>query len=348
MRGGITISQVTIKDIAKHVGVSPTTVSNVINGRNKKVSCDTILKIENAIKALEYVPDFSARSLVSKKSKMIGVIIPQTETHKQFLLENPFYSEIVSGIESKLRAKGYYMMLTGVDKDINYLDVLVNWNLDAVIVLGIYQEGFYEQLKKIKIPVLLIDSYVNDDYFYNLGVDDELGGYMATKYLIDNGHRNIAIITGHIRKDGVAEKRFQGYKRALRESKIFYKDEYVYEDSVSYECGVSAGVNIAKKVGEITAVFATADLIAAGVISSLHTADIRVPETISVIGFDNLFISKMVYPALTTIDQRIFLKGKKSASIILDILDGKGLSIDKDTFLEIEVIRRNSVKDISK
>ena len=326
------------------MGVSPTTVSNVINSRNRKVSSETILKIENAIAELKYVPDFSARSLVSKKSKMIGVVIPQTENYKQLLLENPFYSEVVSGIESKLREKGYYMMLAGVDKDTSYLDVLVNWNLDAVIILGIYQEGFYEQLKKIKIPVLLIDSYINDDYFYNLGIDDEYGGYIATNYLIDKGHRNIAIITGCIRKDGVAEKRFLGYKRALREANIFYKDEYVFEDSVSYECGVIVGGKIAHDIGEITAIFATADLIAAGVISSLHTANIGVPDQISVIGFDNLLISKMVYPSLTTVNQKIFNKGVKAASIILSILDGKSLLNEKNTYMDIEIIERSSVK----
>ena len=340
--------KVTIKDIAKYVGVSPTTVSNVINSRNKKVSAEMILKIENAITELKYVPDFSARSLVLKKSKMIGVVIPQTEDYKQFLLENPFYSEIVSGIESKLREKGYYMMLAGVDKDDSYLDVLVNWNLDAAIILGIYQEGFYEQLKETKLPVLLIDSYIKDDYFYNLGIDDEEGGYIATKYLINKGHHNIAIITGHVKKDGVAEKRFLGYKRALKEANIVYKDEYVFEDSVSYECGVTAGRKIAQEVDEITAIFATADLIAAGAIVSLHTANISVPDQISVIGFDNLSISKMIYPPLTTVNQKIFDKGMKAASIILSILDGKSLSNEKNSYMDIGIIERSSVKERTK
>jgi len=342
--GGVSISQVTIKDIAKHVGVSPTTVSNVINGRNRKVSAETISKIEKAIEELNYVPDFSARSLVSKKSKMVGVIIPQTEEHKQFLLENPFYSEIVSGIESKLREKGYYMMLTGVDKDASYLDVLVNWKLDAAIILGIYKEDFYGQLKKIKIPVLLLDSYVNDDYFYNLGIDDEYGGYLATKYLIDQGHRHIGLITGHIRKDGVAEKRFLGYKKALKEANIFYNDDYVFEDSVSYECGISAGERIAKDKGNLTAIFATADLIAAGLMASLHAAGINVPEDISVMGFDNLSISKMVYPPLTTVNQKIYNKGNEAAQVILNILEGHDQPKDKNKILNIEIIERNSVK----
>ncbi|WP_323985002.1 LacI family DNA-binding transcriptional regulator [Fusibacter ferrireducens] len=339
-------TKVTIKDIAKHVGVSAMTVSNVINKRSSKVSADTVTKIEKAIEELGYVPDYSARSLVSKKSKMIGVIIPQTETHKQFLLENPFYSEIVSGIESKLREKNYYMMLTGVDKDSNYLDVLINWNLDAAIILGIYQEGFYEQLKKINIPVLLIDSYINDGFFYNLGIDDLYGGYIATKYLIEKGHQDIAIITGHLKKEGVAEKRFLGYKKALDEAGIPFNINYVYADSVSYECGITAGQKIIEECQAVTAVFATADLIAAGAIASFHAADIKVPDDISIIGFDNLSISKMTYPLLTTVDQKIFEKGMKAANILMDTLKSSNSKIEKSVILDIEIIERNSVKNM--
>ena len=145
------------------------TVSNVINKKTNKVSPEMVEKIERAIVTLNYVPNYSARSLVSQKSKLIGVVIPQTEEHKQFLLENPFYSEIVSGIESCLREKNYYMLLTGVNKDENYLDALINWNLDAAIILGIYEEGFYEELKRVNIPILLIDSYIHDGFFLQFG-----------------------------------------------------------------------------------------------------------------------------------------------------------------------------------
>ncbi len=140
--------KVTIKDIAALTGVSVTTVSNVINGNSHKTSEETISKIKKVIEEQGYIPNYSARSLVMKQSKLIGVIIPQTEAENQVILENPFYSELVSGIEAKLREKGYYMMLTGVDNDKSYLDVFINWNLDGAIILGIYKEKIYEQLKK--------------------------------------------------------------------------------------------------------------------------------------------------------------------------------------------------------
>ncbi len=335
--------KVTIKDIAKRVGVSPTTVSNVINGRHRKVSSDTIHKINRVIEETKYVPDLSARSLVSRRSKMIGVIIPQTEEHRQFLLENPFYSEIVSGIENKLRANGYYMMLTGVDKDTTELAALSNWNLDALILMGFYKDGLYEQFKSVKVPVLLIDSYIEDEYFHHLGIDDEQGSYLATKHLIDHGHRHIALVSGHLKEDGVADKRYKGYQRALWEHDIPYNPAYVFADSVSYEWGLEAAGAIQGQ-GEITAAFCTADLIAAGVMTGLHGSGLSVPGDISVVGFDNLSISKMTFPALTTVNQEIFDKGQKAAESVLDILN-KGInSVPRNQVLEVSIMERDSVK----
>lgn len=335
------MSKVTIKDIAKRANVSPTTVSNVINGRYQKVSSETIHKINRVIEELNYVPDFSARSLVSKRSRMIGVIIPQTESHRQFLLENPFYSEIVSGIENKLREKGYYMMLTGVDKDTAYLDVLANWNLDAIILMGIYAEGLYDQLKEVKVPVLLIDSYISDDYFYHLRIDDEQGGYLATKHLIDAGHTSIGLVTGEIKENGVAYKRYMGYKRALEENGLNFCDENVIADSVSYDCGISASDRL--KDMDVSAVFCTADLIATGVIAGLQNYGLSVPEDMSVIGFDNLSIGKMIFPSLTTVNQNIFDKGERAAETVLEILN-KGIgSVDKLQLMDISIEERQSV-----
>lgn len=334
------MSKVTIKDIAKYAKVSATTVSNVINGHHKKVSADTIAKINQAIDDLNYVPDFSARSLVSRRSKMIGVIIPQTEEHKQFVLENPFYSELVSGIESTLRENGYYMMLTGVDKDTTYLDVLANWNLDAIILLGIYKEGLYEQLKKVKVPVLLIDSYINDDYFYNIRIDDELGGYMATKYLIEQGHQDIALITGEIRESGVSSKRYKGYLRALNEAGL--AEGHIIENSVSYDCGYEATDKIIDS--KASAVFCTADLIAAGLVAGLHGGGYSVPNDVSVIGFDNLSISKMLYPALTTVNQNIVGKGQLAAQSIIDILKNGEHTVEKTQTMPMDIVVRGSVK----
>lgn len=338
------MKRTTIKDIANAVGVTPAVVSYILNGKEHKVSTETIQKVRAAIKDLNYIPNLTARSLVNNKSNLIGVIIPQTENSSQILLKNPFYSEIISGIELKLRSSGYHMILSGVDKDSSYLDTSVQRNLDGAIIMGIYQEKFYEELKEASMPIVLIDSYITDDYFYRIGIDDELGGYMATKYLIEQGHRDIALVTGSIKRDGVNEKRFLGYKRALHEMNVFYNPDYVFEGTVSYQSGCLAGEVISEKYKNITAVFASADLIALGAMKSFAERGIRIPDDISVIGFDNISTLEYTYPPLTTISQNIFLKGEKSAEMLIDILNDKKENKSKEVILPIELMERNTVK----
>lgn len=340
-------NKVTIKDIANLTGVSVTTVSNVINGNSHKTSEKTIKKINKVIKELNYIPNYSARSLVNKQSKLIGVIIPQTEEENQVILENPFYSELVSGIEAKLREAGYYMILTGIDCDKSYLDVFTNWNLDGAIILGIYKEQFYRELKKIDVPILLVDSYIDDnDHYHKIGIDDEYGGYLATKYLIDAGHRAIALVTGSIRKDGVEEKRFMGYKRAIEEAGIPLNESLLFHGHVDYEYGVEVGKLIGKIKESVTAVFAVADVVAAGVITGLHN-NISVPEEISVMGFDNTSIAKMIVPSLTTVNQNIYEKGVRSSEQLIAVIEGKDTIGKEATMMPLNIVERQSVKKLN-
>lgn len=275
---------------------------------------------------------------------MIGVIIPQTEESSQLLLTNPFYSEIVSGIESKLRMSGYNLILSGVDKGKSYLDTSIQRNLDGAIIMGIYQEQFYDELKKASIPIVLIDSYISDNYFYRVGIDDEYGGYLATKYLIEQGHKDIALVTGSIKQDGVNEKRFLGYKRALSEAGIFYNPDYVYDGNVSYEYGCMAGSSITQLHKKITAVFASADLIALGVIKGAIENGKKVPDEISVIGFDNISTAKYTFPPLTTVGQGITEKGTKAAEVLLNLIEGRGDKESKENILPLQIVERSTVK----
>lgn len=330
----------TIKDIALAANVSPMTVSNVIHGRAAKASAETVERINAAIKELGYTPNLSARALVSNASRMVGVLIPFTENQNALLLDNPFYAEIVSGIETSLRNAGYYMMLAGVGAKGASLDALSSWNVDAMIVLGVYREALYEQLKARNLPTLLIDSYIDDDHFYRLGIDDEQAAFDATSHLIAAGHRDIAVVTGVIRTDGVVERRVAGYRRALEQAGIAPDPALVFSGSVTFGWGQEAASAIAANSG-ITAAFCTADLIAAGVLAGLHRIGRRIPEDVSVMGFDNLSISTMVYPALTTVDQSIGSKGRLAGDIIASILNKRDTA--RDTVVPTAIVERDSV-----
>lgn len=338
------MARATIKDIAQAANVSPMTVSNVLNGRRAKASDDTVERIMAAVKQLDYRPNMSARSLVSNASRMVGVVIPFTETQNQLLLDNPFYAEMISGIESALRANGYYMMLSGVGDEAGQLDTLSHWNMDALIVLGVYREALYEQLRNLALPTLLIDSYIDDAHFYRLGVDDEAAAHRATSYLIERGHSGVALVTGVIRTDGVIERRLAGYKRALKDAGIAFDPARVLSGSVTFDWGAEAAERLAG-LPHTSAAFCTADLIAAGLLAGLHRLGKRIPDDYSVMGFDNLSVSRMVYPALTTIDQSILAKGKLAGTLIAKIL-GKQ-DAPRETFTEVAIVERDSVSDRS-
>lgn len=334
------MARATIKDIALAANVSSMTVSNVINGRRAKASDETVERIMAAVKTLGYRPNMSARSLVSNASRMVGVIIPFTENQNQLLLDNPFYAEMISGIESALRANGYYMMLSGVGESNAQLDTLSHWNMDALIVLGVYREALYERLRELDLPTLLIDSYIDDPAFYRLGVDDEAAAYQATRYLIGKGHSGVALVTGVIRADGVIERRVAGYRRALGEAGIAFDPARILSGSVTFDWGAEAAEQLAALPGT-SAAFCTADLIAAGLLAGLHRLGKRIPEDYSVMGFDNLSISRMVYPALTTVDQSILGKGQLAGRLIAKIL-GKQ-DAPRETFTDITIVERDSV-----
>ncbi|MNO63967.1 HTH-type transcriptional repressor PurR [compost metagenome] len=335
----------TIKDIAKTVGVSCTTVSNVIHGKPGRVSAETIIKINKAIEDLNYVPNMSARSLVSNSSKVIGVINHIVTTRDKNFMEDPFHSIFIGAIESTLRENGYYLMLRTVEtsQDLNFF--LRNWNVDGLILTGIYEDDFYSVLTKLNIPVVLIDSYVSNPNICNVSLEDFNGGYLATKYLIDHGHRSIAFASPFIKYKGVVSERFDGYKKALSEANIEFNKDLVFEQELDTPTAIALGKSLAKR-NDFTAIFSTADILAAGIITGLKQAGKKVPDDISIIGFDDINLCNLISPALTTIHQDAHLKGKLSVNYIIDKLENKPIH-QKETILPVRVVERDSVMSIS-
>ncbi len=334
----------TIKDIAKIVGVSCTTVSNVIHGKPGRVSADTVKKINQAIKDLGYVPNMSARSLVSNSSKVIGVINHVVTSENKNFMEDPFHSIFIGSIESRLRENGYYLMLRTVktSDDLNFF--LRNWNLDGLILNGIYEDDFFDILTKINIPIVLIDSYVSNPQICNVGLEDFKGGYLATKYLIDHGHKNIAFASPFIKYTGVVSERFEGYKKALNEANIEVNNDLIFQQELDTDTTISLGKSLAKR-NDVTAIFATADILAAGIITGIKKAGKRIPEDISIIGFDDINLCSLISPTLTTIHQDAPLKGELAVNYIIDKLEGKIIP-NIETILPVKIVERESVATI--
>lgn len=333
----------TIKDIAREANVSVTTVSNVIHNKSSHVAVETVERITKIIEKYNYTPNMSARSLVNRSSKIIGVInhlIPQQ--HGNFMID-PFHSVVIGGVENELRNRGYYMMIRTVENENDLLTLFRRWNLDGVIITGVFEDNFYAQLLKSSVPFVLLDSYIKNSAVLNVGLEDFKGGYIATKYLIDNGHRNIVFASPPIYNRGVINERFKGYKSALKDNGIQFIKENVYQQEISIDDGTRLGHELAQRK-DITAIFATADILAAGIMSGLHQKGVIIPDDMSIIGFDDLFISKITSPQLTTIHQDTDEKGRIAASMLINKLEKK-VCINNQ-ILPVTLVERNSVVKI--
>lgn len=335
--------RINMKDIAKEANVSVATVSYVINKRkDQTIAIATKERVEAAVKKLGYVPNMAAKSLVENKSYLIGIVIPQTEPGKQFMFSNPFYSELLSSIEFSARENGYHVLVSGTNIDQSYLEVANKRSLDGIIIVGIHPDDYYENLKNTAIPVVLIDSYCNNLPFKTISIRDRESAKIATQYLINKGHKKIAFASGVISDNGVTYERYLGYRDALKEANIPLIDEFVYSGTVSQEYGKELGILISKLENRPTAIFSTADIIAFGLINGLKKSKLKIPDDISIIGFDDTWIARDCDPLLTTIKQDVFEKGKKAVDLILNHEEKDNENI----VLGIELIERESVSEL--
>ncbi|MBL4933150.1 LacI family DNA-binding transcriptional regulator [Clostridium paridis] len=335
----------TLKDIAKEANVSVTTVSNVIHGNYKRVAQETVDKIKMIIEKNNYVPNMTARSLVNKLSKIIGVINHVVPGKGGNFISDPFHSVVIDGIEEKLREKGYYLMVRIVYSHEDLFSLLRNWNIDGLILIGLFQDEFFEKLENANVPFVLIDSYVDNPKVLNIGIDDCKGGYLATKYLIDKGHSSIVFASPIIKRNGVVEERFLGYKMALKEGGIPFNSKNIYQQEIVASEGIELGHKLSKR-NDVTAIFATADILAAGIISGLNEQGKRVPDDFSVIGFDDLYISSITAPRLTTIHQDPQEKGKVAAESLIKVIEGDEIE-NNNLILPVSLVERYSVKAIN-
>ncbi len=331
----------TIKDIAREANVSVTTVSNVIHGNESHVAKETIERIERIIAVNNYTPNLSARALVKKSSRIIGVINHLIQSQPISFLQDPFHGSLVGGIERKLRERGFYMMIRTVADEEELFSLFRNWNLDGVILTGLFEDSFFARLIESGKPVVLLDSYVKNDKVFNIGLEDYRGGFIATQHLIDKGHRDIIFASPHIHKRGVIDERFKGYRAALKKNNIPFRKENVYQQEITINEGISLGRSLSRRL-DITAVFATADILAVGIIAGLTENKRYVPRDISVVGFDNTVFSRIVNPPLTTVHQDAEEKGSIAAEVMMNCLEGKSYS-DRNITLPVSLIERASV-----
>ena len=338
------MARATLKDVAERAGVSVATVSYVLNGKSS-ISEQTRERVLGAVREMDYVPDLSARSLSMRDSKLIGVVIPQTEPGDRLMLQNSFYGEVLSSIECEARRQGYHILISATDANESYLTLAKQRNLDGIIIIGMYPDEFYQQMKKTQIPIVLIDSYCEDHYYHSVRIDDAYGSYLATNYLLRHGHRDIALFVGQLKENGVMKKRLVGYKQALDEFGIGFREEYVFEGQTDYESGIVLAERMVKAKLPTTGIVAAADILAIGAIKGLNRMGLNVPKDYSIIGFDDLEIANYITPGLTGIKQQISLKGKRAVELLLNHIADPTLS-KQEEILPLSLVERDSVRTI--
>ncbi len=291
----------TIKDVADAAQVSITTVSHVING-TRYVSDELRKRVEEAMTVIDYHPNNLARSLRIGKTKTIGLIIPDNS--------NLYFAEIARIIEDLGYLHGYSVILCNTDdnceKEASYINVLVNKQVDGVIFISAGGSG--ENLQKLldqNTPIVIVDREFPDVAADLVLLDNYIGGEMAARHLIQLGHRRIACISGSLRLTPSAQ-RMDGYLHAMHEAGLATPENYLVPGDFRYQSGETCMDKLLEdSFDRPSAVFVCNDMMAIGAIRSIRKHGLRVPEDISIIGFDNILLAQAFSPALTTIAQPI-------------------------------------------
>lgn len=328
---------VTIKEIAKKAGVSVGTVSKVLN-YDETVSEINKNKVIRTIKELNYRPNRIARSLSKGRTKNVGFIIPD--------IANPFFPELVRGASDVLISEGYYVFLCSSDNDPAkedlYIDDLISMWIDGIIIAPSDTENRDISIfNKVISPFVVVDREIKELDVDLVIINNKKGSYSAVNYLIDNGHKKIVVLTGP-KHTKTAQNRFIGWKKAMEENNLF-REEFSFWGNFSIDSGYEMMKKVFDSLGLVDAVFACNDLIALGAMQAIEEKKYKIPDDISIVGFDDIYLSRFLKPPLTTVKQPICEMGKMAAEILLDRINGSKSSSPKKVVVEGKLIIRDSV-----
>lgn len=333
----------TLKDIAKEAGVSITTVSNVINKNYNRVSQNTIDKVSEIVKKNNYAPNMNAKTLAAKNSNLIFLIVPLSNNEVN-MFYTPYISDMIGMLEQRLREHGFYSIIRSVHT-FEELDTLFQtWTSAGAIMLLPDFDCYIDQImEKINIPIVFMDSCNKRDDTMIVTCDNKKGMYTATRYLIGQGHTNIAFMADFKHSEMMTE-RFNGYAEALKENGIPINEEFLFQIPPSHENGLKVGRDIANNHKNITGIVTTSDYSAIGIMEGARLSGFRIPSQLSIIGFDNMPFCTYCLPKLTTISQNIEQKAISAVEMLTNKINGK-LSNNK-VVVDVELIERQSVANL--
>ena len=335
-----------IKDIADRAGVSPTTVSNVIHGKTGRVSKATVEKINRILKEMEYVPSISARMLANNSSGLIGVALGFMKKGNASSFEDPFVSAMLGNLEYQIREHGYYMMLVARHEQDDLMQQALGWNFDGMIAMALKEKEIAELSERLGKPLVTIDQYLPPELgVRSITMDDRGGAYQMSQYLIGKGPKKFLFLSDC--DLGVDHYRWLGVRQAMEEAGI--------EDFESRHIVIPWNPEQREKAYEEmlpffkkqTALFFSSDYYALEASNFLQNRGIKVPEEISIAGFDDVTYATLARPKLTTVHQMVDGKARRAVEVLMHLIQDEPVQKDIPP-LPTTLVERESVRDLTK
>lgn len=327
----------TIYEVSELAGVSLATVSRVMN-KNARVSDKTAAKVLAAMETLGYRPNSIAQSLASSRTNSVGVLVSE--------FSGPFFGSMMQGIETRFRASGKHVIIAAGHsdeaKEIEGIEFLISKKCDALILhVESVPSHYLIELAKRDIAFVLVNRYIPEISDYCISLNNELGGYLATKFVLEKGHREIAYISGPLWKCD-AKDRYKGHQRALKEFDLSQDQDLFFEGDFHEESGCQGMRHVLAQHKPFTAVICSNDIMALGAITVAREHGLDVPNTLSVMGFDNVMFAGYILPKLTSINYPIYEMGAMAARQVLKQVykeDDENLQL----IFEPKLVERDSV-----
>jgi len=310
---------VTMKDVAREAGVALSTVSHFLN-QSAPLSEETRQKIKKAIEKLNYRPNLTARNLKKRKTNTIGVFVPD--------IANPFYAEIYKGVADAAREKKYNVILYATsyqkDREYDFVRLVTQWQVDGVIVsYSLIDENLWSKLERADIPLVLVDVYPVNNRWPSVVVDSETGIQLAVQYLFNLGHREIAYLSEPPYILPLV-KRQQAFIDSIKHLKLPLNKEWILVEKKQanrVEIGYALGKKLLSGKNLPTAVVTSSDLVAIGAMKAFLESGLKIPDDMSIVGFDDIIFSSYVHPSLTTIRQPKYEMSKKGTEFLLQLIE---------------------------
>jgi len=334
-----------IKDVAKKAGVSISTVSNALND-SRYVKKETKEKILEVVSDLNYTPNIIARGLKTRSTRTVAVIVPD--------ISNQFFAQVIKGVEETARQRNYNVLLTcsyyDVSEEKRSIEILKQQFVSGFLFISGYNS--FEHIKSLnddKVPVVVVDREPGDKKVPSVLIDNFEAMRKAVNFLYGIRHRRIGYISYTYDNQTTVERRYKGYRRGLEDNNLVYDPDIVMISETLRLNELEGSREAVKKIlnnkNIPTVILNASDFIAVGVIRTLKELNIKVPEDISVMGFDNILMSLYTDPLLTTVKQPKKQMGAAAVSLLLDIIEGKRVK-NKNIILPTEIIDRQSIKKL--